>query len=155
MFAVRETIVINASAEDVFDLIHNYPRRLEWDSFLREASLCGGATEPGLGVSAYCAARRAVGGLAMETVYITFDRPRVAAVRMTRGPFFLDFFAASLCHEDIDANTSRVTYVFRFRVRPRLKWFGMEPLVAWVFRRETRQRLQSLKTFLERPGVAD
>jgi hypothetical protein len=35
----EETILIDASPESVFDLIHDYKRRLEWDPFLKEATL--------------------------------------------------------------------------------------------------------------------
>jgi hypothetical protein len=34
-------IEIDATPEEVFDLIHDYNRRLEWDPFLKEARLLG------------------------------------------------------------------------------------------------------------------
>ena len=39
--AREESILIEASPESVFDLIHDYKRRLEWDPFLKEATLLG------------------------------------------------------------------------------------------------------------------
>ena len=40
----QHSIEIDASAQAVFDLIHNYDLRLQWDSMLREAKLLNGAT---------------------------------------------------------------------------------------------------------------
>ena len=84
-------IEIDASPEDVFDLIHDYSQRLQWDPFLRKAYLLDGATHADVGVCSRCVARRAAGGLAMDTEYVSFKRPDVAAVKMTNGPFFLGF----------------------------------------------------------------
>lgn len=145
----RETIEIQACADDVFDLVHDYTRRLEWDPFLRAAYLCDGAARAGVGVSAHCAARWQVGGLAMDTVYVSFKRPCLAAVRMTRGPAILSSFAATIRQEQIAEDTCRVTYISQIRVRPRALRAIIEPIVCWVFGRETRRRLKSLKSFVE------
>ena len=96
MRSLEAAIDVHASPEDVFDLIHDYRRRLDWDPFLKEARLLDGAESAGLGIKSRCTARNGFGGLAMETVYVSFDRPRVAAVQMTRGPVLLEPFAASL-----------------------------------------------------------
>ncbi|WP_442509664.1 SRPBCC family protein [Novipirellula sp. SH528] len=143
------TIDIHAASEDVFDLIHDYSRRLEWDTFLREARLLNGAQVADVGVSSRCIARCAVGGAAMDTNYITFSRPTVAAVSMTRGPWFLRSFAASIRHEIIDDDTVRVSYRYSFKAFPRLLAFLIEPVIQWVFRRETSRRLSALKCFVE------
>jgi ribosome-associated toxin RatA of RatAB toxin-antitoxin module len=150
MRSIEATIDIHASPEAVFDLIHDYPRRLEWDPFLKEARLLEGAESAGLGVKARCTARNGFGGLAMETVYVSFDRPRVAAVKMTKGPTVLETFAASLRQEGIEPEVTRVTYRFNFSTKPR--WLRMiaDPIAASLFRREVRQRLQALKRHLER-----
>jgi hypothetical protein len=142
-------IDIHAPPEVVFDLLHDYSRRLDWDPFLREALLLNEALVADLGVSSRCVARRAVGGLAMETVYISFTRPTVAAVKMTHGPFFLRSFAASICQDRINKNRTRVTYRYSFKSQPRSLAFLVEPIVSRVFHRETCRRLAALKRFLE------
>ena len=114
-------IDIHAAPEDVFDLIHDYPRRLDWDPFLREARLLDDAQIADVGVSSRCVARRAVGGLAMDTVYVSFTRPTVAAVTMTHGPCFLLSFAASIRQDRIDDDTVRVTYRYNFKARVRTR----------------------------------
>ncbi|MCA9102158.1 MAG: SRPBCC family protein [Pirellulales bacterium] len=146
----RDSVEIRADSEAVFDLIHDYPRRLTWDSFLREAKLCDGAARAAVGAKAYCAARWVVGGLAMETEYVTFKRPSVAAVRMTRGPALLASFAATIRQKQLAAGRCRVTYISRIRVRPRLLRPILEPVVRWVFTRETRRRLSSLRAYFDR-----
>ena len=143
------TIDIDAAPEAVFDLIHDYSRRLDWDPFLREARLLDGAAVAARGISSRCVARRAVGGLAMDTVYVSFTRPRVAAVNMTHGPIFLRSFAASIRQDRIDGNTTRVIYRYHFEVQPRWFAFLIEPIVGRVFHRETCRRLEALKRFLE------
>ena len=92
----------------------------------------------------------------METVYITFDRPRVAAVRMKRGPWFIDDFAASIRHMALEtcalpklAQRSRVVYKFRITARPRWLRRVLDPVLRLAFQRETRKRLDSLKHYVE------
>jgi len=150
MRSLEAAIEIHASPEAVFDLIHDYPRRLEWDPFLKEARLLEGAESAGLGVKARCTARNGFAGFAMETVYVYFDRPRVAAVKMTKGPAVLETFAASLRQEDIGPGVTRVTYRFNFSTRPPWLRVIADPIAAALFRREVRQRLEALKRHLER-----
>lgn len=147
--AVEENVVIEASPEEIFDLLHDYDRRLEWDPFLRRAELENEALEAGLGVSTYCASRIRSGGLGMHTVYVSFRRPEVAAVKMTDGPWFLGEFAASISQTELAERQTRVTYKFSFSSRPRWAAPIVEPLFKATFRHETRRRLESLKRHLE------
>jgi len=83
----EHSAVVDASPGVVFALTQNYPARLKWDPFLRKAVLLDGATEPAVGVRAWCVARSGIG---METEYVSFTPPRIAAVKMTRGPKVLE-----------------------------------------------------------------
>jgi hypothetical protein len=146
---IESTVDVAAPPEAVFDLIHDYERRLEWDPFLCEARLLDGAHAAGVGVRALCRARTRSGGGAMETVYVSYQRPAVAAVRMTRGPFYLAEFAASLRQLPLPGGSTRVSYKFNLAGRPAWLRPLMEPVLAMVFRRETRRRLAALRRFLE------
>jgi hypothetical protein len=146
-------IEIGASREAVFDLIHDYARRLEWDPFLKRACLLDGATAAGLGVKSLCVSRSSFAGLAMETVYVAFDRPSVAAVKMTKGPAVLETFAASLRQDETAVGVTRVTYRFNFATRPRWLRMIMQPIAMVVFRREVRGRLTGLKRYLEKSAA--
>jgi len=150
MRTVEAAIEIRARPEAVFDLIHDYARRLEWDPFLKEACLLEGAEAAGPGVKARCTARNGFGGLAMETIYLSFDRPVVAAVKMTKGPAVLETFAASLRQEDVGSGLTRVTYRFNFSTRPRWLRALAGPIASVLFLREVRQRLEALKSYMER-----
>jgi uncharacterized protein YndB with AHSA1/START domain len=150
MRSLEAAIEIRASPEAVFDLVHDYARRLEWDPFLKEACLLEGAEAAGLGVKTRCTARNGFAGLAMETVYLSFERPKVAAVRMTRGPAILETFAASLRQEEVGLGRTRVTYRFNFSTRPHWLRAVAGPIATVLFRRETRQRLEALKAYMER-----
>jgi hypothetical protein len=151
MRTLEAAIEIRGTPEAIFDLIHDYPRRLDWDPFLKEACLLDGARSAGLGVKTRCTARNGFAGLAMESVYVSFDRPRVAAVRMTRGPALLETFAASINHDDIGSGRTRVTYRFNFQTRPRWLRPMMTPIAAALFLKEVRGRLRALKRYVERP----
>jgi hypothetical protein len=91
----------------------------------------------------------------MEAVYVSFDRPRVAAVRMTEGPAVLETFAASLRQDAVEAGVTRVTYRFNFSTRPHWLRGIANPIAAALFGREVRQRLEALKRYLERPATPE
>lgn len=150
MRSVEASIDVRAKPEAVFDLIHDYSRRLEWDPFLREARVLDGADRAGLGVKVRCTARNGFAGFSMDTVYVSFERPRVAAVKMMSGPLILQSFAASLGQAEIEPGITRVTYRFNFSTRPRWLRPVADRLAAALFLRETRQRLVALKRYLER-----
>jgi ribosome-associated toxin RatA of RatAB toxin-antitoxin module len=139
-------IDIRAGADALFDLTQDYDRRLDWDPFLKEARLVGGATAPGIGVRAWCVARS---GLGMETEYVSFQRPQVAAVKMTRGPAMFGSFAGSWRFKTVVPDTTRV--VFRYHVTARPTWLRrvLDPIFCLVFERDVVQRLEALKRFAE------
>lgn len=136
--------ILPAPSEVVFPLLHDYTRRLEWDTLLRSAKLCDGASEAGLGVTSVCTGKWYLGGIAMVTEYVTFTPPRVAAVRLVNRPRLFESFAATIRHEDLGDGTSQVEYIFNFTARPKwLRWL-LEPAMAAVFRWETGKRLVAL-----------
>ena len=140
--------LLPASSMDVFDLLHDYKRRLEWDTLLQAAYLEDGHKAAGKGVRSVCVGRRSLGGIALRTVYVTFERPTLAAVKMVNAPAFFESWAASIHHEDLSAEESRITYKFHFRSKPRYLRFIMEPIMKMVFDWETRKRLRALRSFL-------
>jgi len=137
--------IMPAKSEVVFDLLHDYARRLEWDTLLSEAYIDDGAPVAAKGVTTVCVGRSSLGKIALKTIYVSFDRPNVAAVKMVNRPPFFDTWAASIRHEDVGENESRCTYTFNFTSRPRL----VEPIMLKVFEWETRKRLKALSDFLK------
>ena len=142
--------IIPAPSQAVFDLLHDYSRRLEWDTLLQAAYLDDGYLAAGKGATSVCVGRRSLGGLALKTVYVTFERPRAAAVKMVNAPPFFQSWAASIHHEDIAERASRVTYKFHFTTRPRALQFVLDPMLERLFTWETRKRLQALRDYFSR-----
>src|SRR5690349_17551373 len=119
--------LIPATSVEVFDLVHDYGRRLEWDTLLRAAYLDDGHTQAGMGATSICVGRLGVGGFALKTEYISFQRPRVAAVKMLNRPPFFGTWAASIRHVDTGPRQSRIVYTFSFTSRPRLLSWLLDP----------------------------
>jgi hypothetical protein len=146
--AVTETLP--ASCEDAFDLTHDYARRLEWDTLLSAAYLEGDATAAGKGVAATCVGRGLLARFALTTIYVSFRRPHVAAVKMVNRPPLFATWAASIRHAPLSDGTSTITYTWNFTARPRWLAWLLEPIMAWSFARETRQRLAAMREHFAR-----
>ena len=144
------SVSLPAPSAVAFDLLRDYRRRLEWDTLLRAAYLEGGHATAGEGVTSVCVGRRSLGGIALRTVYVTFQRPTLAAVKMVNAPPFFEAWAASIRHEDLSAHESRITYTFHFTAKPRSLRFIIEPVMKAAFIWETMKRLRSLRRYLGR-----
>lgn len=150
-----QTIEIKASAQVVFDLVHNYDMRLEWDSMLSEAKLVAGPGVAQTGVLSRCVGNWKCLWLPIEAVYVNFQSGKVAAVKMTNRPLFFQTFAATISHEDLPQQLSRVTYIYSFSSKPRWLAFLLEPIMNASLRREVKHRLRSLKKFIETNDTAE
>lgn len=134
-----------ASSSEVFHLLHDYDRRLEWDTLLQAAQLCDGLSHACLHATSICTGRWYLGGIALKTEYISFHPRDVAAVKMVNRPPFFESFAATIRHHDRGDGTSTVEYKYNFTARPAwLRWF-LHPVTGWIFRWETRKRLRGLR----------
>ena len=142
----EQSIVVSAPRQFLFSLTQDYSRRLDWDPFLKSAALVGGATCAAVGIRALCVART---GLSMETEYVSFEPPRVAAVKMTSGPWIIARFAGSWRFEEIGPSETRVSFVYHLEARPHLLRWLLTPIVGLVFARDTRKRLVALKEAVE------
>jgi hypothetical protein len=121
--------LIPATSSEVFDVLHDYARRLEWDTLLRAAYLDDGHTRAAKGATSVCVGRWGLGGFALKTEYISFDRPRVAAVKMLNRPVLFDAWAASIQHLDTGPGQSKIVYTFSFTSKPRrLSWL-LDPIL--------------------------
>ena len=137
---------VAATPDAVFALTQDYARRLTWDPFLSRAELVGGASTPAVGVRAWCVSRMGIG---METEYVTFAPPRLAAVKMTRGPWLLESFGGAWEFAPDERGTV-VTFRYQFRVRPRWLAWAIEPVARAWFSRETGVRVAALRTAIAR-----
>ena len=142
----RQSITIAADAAELFDLSQDYSRRLQWDPFLRSAELLNGATTAQVGVKAYCVAKN---GWGMETEYVSFNRPRTTAVKMTKGPWFIQSFAGTWHFEQHSSEQTTVSFSYHLKAKPVwLSWL-LTPLIARFFAHDTYKRLVALKQAVE------
>lgn len=146
------TATIPATSEEVFCLLHDYERRLEWDTLLQDARLCDDSTEARLHATSVCTGRWYLGGIALKTEYVSFNAPHVAAVKMLNRPAFFESFAATIRHHDLGDGSSSVEYKYNFTARPSwLRWL-LHPAMGFIFRLETRKRLHALRAWFSHPG---
>jgi hypothetical protein len=125
---------VPAPSAGVFTLLHDYKRRLEWDTLLRDARLCPGWSQAQLHATSVCAGRWFFGGISLQTEYISFKPPIIAAVKMLNRPPFFEAFAATIRHRDTVGGGSCVEYIYHFTARPRwLRWL-LHPVTGAVFR---------------------
>ena len=139
-----ETIIINEGVEKVFDFTQDYKKRLIWDTFLKKADLIEGATHADKGVKAYCIAKNGIG---MVTEYITFNRPKVTAIKMTKGPFMFKSFLGSWTFKDLTNNKTEVVFLYSFTLR--LPFYLFAFLIKNNLQTNVRQRLLDLKNNME------
>ncbi len=140
-----ETVRIRERPEVIFDYTQDYGNRLKWDTFLKRADLVDGATAAGKGVKSYCVAKN---GMGMETVYVSFNRPRATAVQMTRGPYPFKTFQGSWTFKELPGGETEVVFLYSFTLRFPFNLAGF--LVRRILQRNVRQRLVDLKTCIER-----
>lgn len=145
MIKFTETIVIDEMAEKVFDFTQDYNKRLLWDTFLKKADLIEGATSAGKGVKAYCVAKN---GLGMITEYVTFNRPKATAIKMTKGPFIFKSFLGSWTFKEITKQKTEVVFLYSFSLRFPFNIVSL--LIKNNFQTNVRQRLVDLKSNIEK-----
>lgn len=140
-----EKINIKCAPEIIFDYTQDYNNRLNWDTFLKKAELINGALKADKGVKAYCVAKN---GLGMETEYVGFNRPKVTAIKMTKGPFLFNSFLGSWTFKDLKQGLTEVTFLYSFELR-----FPFSLLTYFIkknLQNNVRQRLLDLKTCVEK-----
>lgn len=143
-----ETIVIEETSEKVFDFTQDYNKRLIWDTFLKKACLIDGAVNAAKGVKAYCVAKN---GLGMTTEYITFNRPKVTAIKMTEGPYLFKSFLGSWVFKETGANKTEVSFLYSFSLR-----FPFNLIARFIrnnLQKNVRQRLIDLKINIEQENI--
>ena len=141
---ITETILIDEKAENVFDYTQDYNKRLRWDTFLKKAHLMDGVTTAGKSTKAYCVAKN---GLGMVTEYVTYNRPKVTAVKMTKGPYLFKSFLGSWTFKEVSGSKTEVIFLYSFSLR-----FPFNLLANFIknnLRANVKQRLVDLKKNIE------
>ncbi|TDP01681.1 type II toxin-antitoxin system RatA family toxin [Flavobacterium sp. 245] len=143
-----ETILINENPEQVFDFTQDYNKRLKWDTFLRKADLIDGATTAEKGVKAYCVAKN---GLGMVTEYVTYNRPKVTAIKMIDKSFLFKSFLGSWTFKEIHNDKTEVIFLYSFSLR--FPFNLLEKFIKRILQTNVRQRLIDLKMNIEKESA--
>ena len=143
-----EKIEIACSAECVFDFTQDYEQRLNWDTFLIKADLIDGAKKAGRGVKAYCVAKN---GLGMITEYVSFNRPKATAIKMTKGPYFFKSFLGSWTFKQLHPNLTEVIFIYSFQIR--FPFNLISEKIKRNLQNNVKQRLRDLKANIERQNI--
>lgn len=140
---IIQSIVIRSTADVVFDFTQDYDQRLSWDTFLKRAELIG-TTEADVGVKAWCVSKH---GLGMETEYVSFNRPKVTAVRQSKPSTLFKDFSGSWKYENINHDEVQVTFTYSYLLRGFFDWFSW--IIHRILLQNVKQRLKDLKSVVE------
>ena len=147
MKTIKHQIEIARSQVEVFDLTQDYSKRLDWDPYLIEAYLLGGAERADVGVESYCKNRS---GSVMISKYISFNRPNVAAVTMVKGPFILVRFSGAWNVKTLSEKRSILIFAYNFELKGGFIGRLLVPFAAIMFSKDMNQRLLAIKHYLEK-----
>lgn len=137
-----------AAADIVFDAFHYHCWRQRWDSLVSQTCVVGGAPCPYVGAVTDNTGGGWLKSLSMQTRFVSFDRPRVAAAAMIGAAFPFSRWAASMQHRPIDARHSILIYTYTFCAGPSgLQWL-IEPIVKMLFDWQTQRRFRRMRAFL-------
>lgn len=139
-----EQILIDEKTERVFDFTQDYNNRLKWDTFLKKADLIDGAIIPDKGVRAYCVAKN---GMGMVTEYVTYNRPKVTAIKMTKGPFMFKSFLGSWTFKEISNDKTEVIFLYSFTLN--FPFNILTKYIKNILQTNVQQRLIDLKYTIE------
>lgn len=146
MSLIQCSIVILGRTEDLFALTQDYGRRLAWDPFPESYRFHDGLKAAEAGAVLTVNARN---GYSMTVRYVSFSRPRAAAIEMVSGPWFIGRFAGTWHFAPVDAEQTRVTFKYNVVAAPRILRWLIQPLLNRAFNSHANARLQALKAYVE------
>lgn len=115
MSVIEHSETLPGSAEALFDLTQDYSVRLRWDPFPQSYRFLAPATGPEVGAVVIVRARN---GRAMTVRYVSYNRPRAAAIDMVDGPWFISAFAGAWSFKRVSERETRVSFKYRVVARP-------------------------------------
>ena len=122
------------TSAEVFDLLHDYDRRLEWDTLLTAAYLEGENVVAGKGVVSVCVGRATLGGIAIRAIYVSFQSAaKLAAVKMLNSPPFFSNGPPPFITRTFLPTNQTDHYKFQFTAKPHFLRLILEPIMQKVF----------------------
>lgn len=142
---IRLTTEMVLPAGSLFALLHDYRQRGRWDTFVPSAELLD-ATQAAPGVIVRCTDKF---GLSMDTQYVGFRPPRLATIRMVRGPRLFQRLSGSWRIEELGPCRCRLFVTYNIKTNPASLQSIVEPVVVSLFWLQTWRRLRALKRFVD------
>jgi ribosome-associated toxin RatA of RatAB toxin-antitoxin module len=139
-----EKVVIQCTPWVAFDYTQDYDNRLKWDTFLKRAELMDGIKLAEKGVKAYCVAKN---GHGMVTEYVSFNRPKATAIKMTKGPYMFESFLGSWTFKDLGDMQTEVIFLYSFKLR--FPFNLANRFIKSILQKNVRKRLNDLKINIE------
>jgi hypothetical protein len=137
--------------EEIFDLTQDYSKRPAWDPFPESYEFHDGAAAPAPGVELTVRARN---GYLMRVRYVSYVRPRAAAIEMVSGPWFIQRFAGTWSFAAESAKATKVTFKYNVAAGP--KWLAplIQPVLNLSFSRHAKRRVLALKAYADSVAIA-
>ena len=143
---IKEEIEIELTQTELFDLTQDYSKRLEWDPYLKEAYLLNKAKYVEEGVESCCKNHY---GSAMISKYISFNRPSVAAISMTKGPLILKKFCGAWNVKKMSNTRSLLVFTYNFELIGDALGKIFIPIASYLFAKDMKKRLLAIKLYVE------
>ena len=137
-----------ASTEVVFDAFHYHHWRHKWDTLVSATHVLGDHPCPFVGALSQNTGAGWLSGLTMQTQFISYDRPKVAAAKMLGQSFPFAKWSASMRHQPIGPNESLMIYTYSFDGGDTCVSRLLQPIVRIVFNWQTKKRFECLQKFL-------
>ena len=96
-----------------------------------------------------CLTVYAKNGFRMKVRYVSYLRPRAAAIEMVSGPWFIERFAGTWQFVAASDRETRVTFKYNVVAGPLVIGRLLQPHLNWSFSRHARARLKALSHHLE------
>ena len=141
MSMLEFSLPIHASAQAVYDISQDYGVRYEWDPFPDSIQTLADKT-------IYIRSKL---GMEMWVEMVQEKSPSRAAMRMIKGPWFLEKFAGSwLFHASPTDDSCTATFRYLLVTKPKALRFLIEPVAKLYFAWVMRKRLTGLKDYCEK-----
>jgi Polyketide cyclase / dehydrase and lipid transport len=137
---------IKAPIDEVYHISQDYAVRYKWDSFPENITMLNGANKVEKGVRVLVTAKS---GLKMEVEFVQVLPPTTAAIKMTKGPFFLQSFSGSWVFRTNSLKETNAKFIYSIESKKwALPWVS-DHVVTWYFSRVIKSRLSGLKNYCE------
>jgi ribosome-associated toxin RatA of RatAB toxin-antitoxin module len=145
MSLIEYNEILSESAERLFDFTQDYSARHLWDPFPESYRFIPPACGAELGASLEVIAKN---GQSMVVRYVSYNRPRAAAIEMVSGPWFISRFHGTWSFTSLAPQRTRVVFKYNVSAKPRALAWLIQPILNRSFRWHARHRVRALHDYI-------